>query len=331
MMMPNFFIVGAQKAGTTSLYHHLTQHPQIYMSPVKEPCFFNYEIKSDGEIVKENFGNPGRQKDARFSNMEEYSALFRGVQGETAVGEASPPYMYVPGTAERIKRYVPEAKVIAIIRNPADRAYSAFLHAVRIGKEPLPDFASALREEESRVRENWHYTFHYRSRGFYHAQLEQYYRVFGRERIRVWLYEDLRDDPTGVAQSIYRFLGVEDTFVPDASAKHNPAGVPKNKFACTMIRGIDITASLFLETFTSASKIYPLASKLRQRIQSRIVAKPPPIDPEIRRELMEGYTEDILKLQDLIERDLSMWLKDGDRNVTQGVGAAEFLGHGSRH
>jgi hypothetical protein len=319
MTMPNFFVIGAQKAGTTSLYHYLTQHPQIYMSPVKEPCFFNYEINFDGEIVKEEFGNPGRQKVARFSNVEEYRSLFRGVQGEASIGEASPPYIYVPGTAERIKRYVPEARVIAILRDPASRAYSAFLHAVRIGREPITDFAWALREEESRVRENWHYTFHYRSRGFYHAQLERYYEVFGRERVRVWLYEDLRDDPTGVAQGIYRFLGVDDTFVPDASAKHNPAGLPKNRVAGAMINGIDKTASVFLETFTSASKIYPLASQLRQHIQRRIVVKPPPMDPAIRRKLIEGYKEDILKLQKLIGRDLSAWLKDEDRNLTQGI------------
>jgi hypothetical protein len=330
-MLPNFFIIGAQKAGTTSLYHYLTQHPQIYMSPVKEPCFFNYEINSYGGIVAEEFGNPGRKKVARFSNVEEYRALFRGVQQETAIGEASPPYLYVPGTAERIKRCVPEAKMIVILRNPANRAYSAFLHAVRIGREPLTDFAKALGEEERRIDENWHYTFHYRSRGFYHAQLEHYYRLFGREKIRVRLYEDLSYDPIGVAQSIYHFLGVDDTFVPDASAKHNPAGVPRNKIARTMIRGIDLTASAFLETFTSTSRIYPLAAKLRRRIQNQIVVKPPPIDPEIRRELMEGYTKDILKLQDLIERDLSAWLQDEDTDSMQGVSAAGVSGYGTRY
>jgi hypothetical protein len=291
------------------------------MSPVKEPCFFNHRLDPNGKVIVERFGNPG-QRASKHSDIEEYLTLFRGAKDETALGEASPPYIYAPGTAERIKRYVPEAKMIAILRNPADRAYSAFLHAVRIGREPLTDFATALREEEHRIRENWHYTFHYRSRGFYHAQLEHYYRVFGREKIRVWLYEDLRDDPTGVAQSIYRFLGVEDTFAPDVSAKHNPAGVPKNKVARTMIKGIDRTASAFLENFTSASKIYPLASRLRQRIQSQIVSKPPPIDPDVRRKLTDGYTDDVLKLQDLIERDLSMWLKDKDRHLKHGERSA---------
>jgi hypothetical protein len=309
MRMPNFFIIGAQKAGTTSLYHYLAQHPQVYMSPVKEPGFFNHGIDPNGKIIEERFGNPG-QRASRLSDIEEYRALFRGANDETAVGEASPPYIYAPGTAERLGRYVPEAKVIAILRNPADRAYSAFLHAVRIGKEPRTDFAQALLEEENRVRENWHYTFHYRNRGFYYAQLRRYYKIFEQEKIGIWLYEDLMEDPASVTQSIFGFLGVDDTFVPDTSSKHNASGVPNSEIARATIRTMDTIASAFLETFTSDSKIYPLLSKMRHGIQSRIVAKPPALDTRTRADLIEGYTEDILKLQELIGRDLSMWLKD---------------------
>ena len=198
MTMPNFFIVGAQKAGTTSLYHYLNQHPQVYMSPIKEPFFFDHEMDSKGEVVRREF--EGHRQPPRFTNIEEYSALFEGVRDEKAIGEATPLYIYAPGTAERIERYVPGAKSIALLRNPADRAYSAFLYAVRMGVEPLTDFAQALREEPFRMRNRWHYVFHYRSRGLYYQQLKRYYEVFGRERLGVWLYEDLREDPAGVAQ-----------------------------------------------------------------------------------------------------------------------------------
>jgi hypothetical protein len=308
MTMPNFFIIGGQKAGTTSLYHYLNQHPHIYMSPVKEPFFFNNELDSKGEVVQQRFAGPARRRPLRCSNIEEYHALFRGVGDETAIGEASTLYLYAPGTAERIKRYVPEARIIALLRNPADRAYSSFLHAVRIGAEPLTDFAQALREEAESVRNNWRYVFHYRNMGFYSSQLERYYEVFGRERVEVWLYEDLRDDSSSVAQSVFRFLEVDDSFVPNTSSKHNPAGVPKSRFSRTMVRAMDRTASLFLENFTSNSRIYPPASRLRRRIQSRILAKPPPLDSEVRIELIEGYKNDILKLEALIGRDLSKWL-----------------------
>ena len=307
-MMPNFFVIGAQKAGTTSLYHYLAQHPQVYMSPVKEPCFFNYEIDPAGRVVQSGFGNPD-QKGCRFSDVSGYRELFRGANSATVIGEASPPYIYVPGTAERIEKYAPGSKVVAILRNPADRAYSAYLHAVRIGKEPLGDFSRALLEEEERVRSNWHYTYHYRSRGYYYDQLARYFKVFGRDRVGVWLYEDLRSNPVGVAQDIFGFLNVDDAFAPDTNSKHNPSGVPKGRIARVAIRTMDNTAAAFLETFTSASRIYPFLSRMRQRVQRQMVAKPPPLDPKLRVDLTRGYREDILKLQELIGRDLSAWLE----------------------
>jgi hypothetical protein len=96
MTMPNFFIVGAQKAGTTSLYHYLDQHPQVFMSPIKEPFFFDHEINPEGEVVRREF--EGRRQPPRFANIEEYRALFEGVGDEKAIGEASPLYIYAPGT-----------------------------------------------------------------------------------------------------------------------------------------------------------------------------------------------------------------------------------------
>jgi hypothetical protein len=302
MTMPNFFIIGAQKAGTTSLYYYLKQHPQVYMSPIKEPFFFDHELNARGEVVRAKFGGPGPPH-IKFANIGEYRTLFRGVSGEKAIGEASVLYIYAPGTAERIKRYVPEARVIALLRNPADRAYSAFLHAVRIGREPLTDFAQALRDEEDRIRDNWHYVFHYRNRGLYHAQLERYFEVFGREKVGIWLYEDLRDDPVGVVQSALRFLGVDDTFTPDISAKYNPARVPRSEIARFTIRFMNTTLPV-------VGKVSPAASeRFRQLVNSRILAESPSIDPEIRQELIEGYREDISRLQELIGRDLSVWLR----------------------
>jgi Sulfotransferase family len=309
MTMPNFFIIGAQKAGTTSLYHYLNQHPQVYMSPVKEPFFFDHEINTKGEVLTQTFGNPGHQQVPRFANLEEYRGLFRGARDEKAIGEASPLYIYAPGTPERIGKYVPEAKLVALLRNPADRAYSAFLYARRIGAEPLRDFTRALREEEARIRDNWHYVFHYRNRGLYHAQLERYYEVFGRERVGTWLYEDLREDPVGVVQSVFRFLEVDDIFISDTSSRHNPAGVPESEGARAIMRVLDTTVGGVRKIFPPTSKVLPAAYSMRQAVQSRILTKPPPIDPEVRKNLMEEYKEDILKLQDLIDRDLSAWLR----------------------
>ncbi len=318
--MPNFFVVGAQKAGTTSLYHYLDQHPQVFMSPAKEPFFFDHEIDSAGKLVPQRFGRRSLSRKPRFANMGEYRALFEGVRDEKAVGEASPLYIYAPGTAERIKRYVPEARIVALLRNPADRAYSAFLYAVRIGVEPLTDFSRVLQEEERRIRDNWHYVYRYRDRGFYYGQLEAYYEAFGPKKVGVWLYEDLREDPQSVSSSVFRFLGVDDSFVPDTSARHNAARVPKNAVSRAIIKGMN-------GAFPVAKKIIPSSSvrvkdqwdfKVRQLVNSKILAKePPPLDPTLRAELLEGYREDILRLQDLIGRDLSLWLEP-DRAGSRG-------------
>jgi hypothetical protein len=309
MTMPNFFIIGVQKAGTTSLYHYLDQHPQIYMSPVKEPFFFNHEITSDGKLVKRRVGGPGRQQEPKFANIEEYRALFRGVKGETAIGEASTSYIYHPGTPERIKRYVSEARSIALLRNPADRAYSAFLNAVRGGREPVNDFAQALREEEDGIRDNWSYVFRYRAGGLYYERLKRYYEVFGRKRVEVWLYEDLRDDPTGVTQGVFRFLEVDDAFGPDTSSRYNLGSAPKGEAMRALIRMMNTK-------FPIIRKIIPPESRVRKAVQKRILTEPPPIDPEIRKGLIKGYREDILKLQELIGRDLSHWLKHDGENVS---------------
>ena len=307
MTMPSFFIVGAQKAGTTSLYQYLNQHPQVYMSPIKEPFFFDHEMDSKGEVVRREFA--GHRQPPRFTNIEEYSTLFEGARDEKAIGEATPLYIYAPGTAERIERFVPGAKPIALLRNPADRAYSAFLYALRMGVEPLTDFAQALREEPFRIRNRWHYVFHYRSRGLYHQQLKRYYEVFGRERLGVWLYEDMREDPAGVARNVFRFLGVDDTFAPDTSSRYNPAGVPASRAARAAMRATNRAVWVLRKALPPTSGILPIAFEMRRAVQSRVLTEPPPIDPELRGELVEGYKEDILRLQELIGRDLSIWLR----------------------
>jgi hypothetical protein len=312
MTMPNFFIVGAQKAGTTSLYHYLNQHPQVYMSPIKEPFFFDHEMGSKGEVVRREF--EGHRQPPRFTSIEEYSALFEGASGEKAIGEATPLYIYAPGTAERLERYVPGAKSIALLRNPADRAYSAFLYALRMGVEPLTDFAQALREEPLRMRNGWHYIFHYRSRGLYYQQLKSYYEVFGRERLAVWLYEDMREDPASVAQSVFRFLEVDDTFAPDTSSTYNPAGVPASGSARAAIKATNRAVGVLRRSLPPTSSILPFAFKMRRAVHSLVLTKPPPIDPELREELIAGYKEDVLRLQELIGRDLSAWLESSRKD-----------------
>lgn len=183
MIFPNFLIIGAAKSGTTSLYHYLKQHPEIYLSPVKEPKFFCfYQEKLDWQ-------GPGDQKAILnyVTDIDQYFSLFEGVRNETAIGEATPWYIYSESAVKKIKAFIPDAKLIAILRDPAERAYSHFLHLLREGREPLADFQDALDAEEERTRRNWGWTWQYKSRGLYYSQLKKYFDTFP-NKIYVYIY-----------------------------------------------------------------------------------------------------------------------------------------------
>lgn len=307
MTLPNFFILGAAKCGTTSLYSYLDQHPNIYMSPVKEPRFFALE----GE--KPDFRGPSDRRGinrCRFTDIEAYRELFRSVSDESAVGEASTLYLYSLKAPERIRRRVPDAKLLAVLRNPVERAYSAHLWMLRDSREPLHNFARALREEEARIADNWGPEYHYRQRGYYHSQLKRYFDRFDRDRIQVYLYEDLTTNPAGVVQSVFRFLDVDDTFTPDTSTRHNVSGIPKSKVLQPLYLALrrPNPAKAALRPLLSSGLRRRVRSRILGGIQSRNLANAPQMSSEIRAELIEAYRKDILKLQDLLQRDLSGWL-----------------------
>lgn len=293
MTMPNFLIIGAQKAGTTALYEYLRQHPQIYMSPVKEPHFFTYE----GEKVDSR--GPGRSSIFPITNIDVYRTLFQGVSNEMAIGEASPSYLYSLKAPERIRHYVPKARLIAILRHPVERAYSNFLHLIRDGREPQTNFVQALREEETRICDNWGFHWHYQQKGFYYTQLKRYFDMFDRDQIRVYLYEDLSTNPVSVLENVFQFLGVGEEFALDTSIKHNVSGIPKNEVLHSLL--------IRLKPITTALKPF-LPAKLRQYIRDQILVKPQ-LSPEVRQQMIGVYRDDILRLQDLIQRDLSQWLE----------------------
>ncbi|MUL39032.1 sulfotransferase domain-containing protein [Gloeocapsopsis dulcis] len=296
MTLPNFLVIGAAKAGTTALYYYLKQHPQIYMSPEKEPKFFALE----GD--KLDFRGPGDRENickSAITDIETYHQLFKGVTNEIAVGEASPLYLYSPVAAERIKKYIPHAKLIAILRNPIERAYSGYIMHVREGRETAKDFAEALQEEEARIRNNWGWG-HYVSVGLYHTQLKRYLDLFDKEQIRVYLYEDLKANPISLVQDVFKFIGVEHTFLPDTSLKYNVAGVPKNNALRILIRNFN---SL------KPAVNFLLPDKLRHYVRGQVFEKPPVLSHDIRQSLIEVYREDVSNLQNFLQRDLSHWLE----------------------
>lgn len=221
--LPDFFVVGAHKAGTTAVARFLAQHDEVFVSPVKEPRHF--ALAADPR----SFTGPDDPA-ARFDlhREEDYRELFAGARGEQAVGEASTIYLYHPDAAENIARAIPDARVIAILRQPVDRAYSNFLHCRRDGQEPEEDFLAALKEEGRRIGRGWGPLWHYQRKGRYAHQLARYFDHFPRESVLVLTYDDFQRDPVGFLQRIYGFLGVDDGFVPDTETRWNPGGTPRS-------------------------------------------------------------------------------------------------------
>lgn len=303
MTMPNFLIIGAMKSGTTALYYHLEQHPEIYMSPVKEPNFFACE----GERTMTRLpGDPIGVSRASVTDVESYRELFAKASGEKALGEASHSSLYSPKAPTNIQRHIPGAKMIVILRNPAERAYSHFLHSVRTGVEHTTDFARALEEEHSGEREGRHLQ-DYVGWGLYHAQLQRYYEMFEASNIRVYLHEDLKDAPRETVRDVFRFLEVDDAFVPDTSLKRNISGDPRNRVLDRLLRGQHpLKSALKLRL---PARMRWRASEVVDALKTRNLALPPPMPPEARHHLVEVYREDIGRLQALIGRDLSAWVE----------------------
>jgi hypothetical protein len=301
---PNFLIIGAAKSGTTAIWHYLNQHPQIYMSPRKHTRYFAYEVEDP------SFRGPAPTNPTlpyAIAEIEAYHALFDDVTDEVAVGEASHSYLYRPEAPERIRRYASDIKLIAILRDPAERAYSHHAQMVRNGRERITDFALALEAEEARIRDRWWPEFHYVRVGLYHAQLRRYFDLFERDQVKVYLYEDLKHDPLGMLQDIFRFLGTDDTFVPDVTIKYNATGFPRNNTlhrALQELRRIRPAAERLLP-----KKHYQSLLRIGGALHNQNLAAKR-LSPGVRKRVIDTYfREDILELESLIQRDLSAWLE----------------------
>ena len=298
MTMPNFLVIGAAKGGTTALHRYLGQHPQIYMSQPKELRFFPFENQ------RPDYRGPGDALyvSSMLYSIEDYQAHFAESPAYPARGESSPLYLYFPRSAERIRHYIPEAKLIAILRHPAERAYSQYMMIKRDGLETL-GFAEALAVEEQRIADHWGHLWHYRRRGFYAAQLQRYFDIFRREQLKIYLYEDYVADPVGLMQDLFRFLNVDDTFVPDMSVRHNESLIPRSRKLQVFLTEPRRIKRLFKSVVPEG-----WSRRVGDRLRRQNLTKPP-LPQEIRRQLTEVYRADIIRLQDMLQRDLSHWLK----------------------
>ncbi len=289
MALPDLFVIGAQKAGTTSLHHYLDQHPQVQMSKVKEPSFFSWM-----DWAKTSTGE-GSVRDRKtyellFEGAEELRARF---QGRAAVGESSTDYLYAPGAPDRVADLVPEARIVVLLRQPAERAWSNWKHARREAREPLP-FEEALAAEQERITEGWGPMWHYAAKSRYAPQLERWQRRF--PDLHVALTEDLDADSVAVCQQIFGFLGIEPEFLPRVRDRYNVGSTPQ---------GLKAEGQLHRALVALGARVpWPYRRQIRDALFPRQV-----MDAEHRRQVTKQYfAEDIEATAKRIGRDLSAWL-----------------------
>jgi len=297
--LPNFLIVGGAKCGTTSIYRYLKQHPQIFMPEHKEPLFMMSSV----------YKNLSR-KDPRYAiserhtvfSFDAYMDLFREVKNEIAIGEASATYLYYHKVSiPNIHKYLGDVKIIIFLRNPVDKAYSSYTHLLRDGAESS-SFEKFLEKEEERKRENWDLLNFPKSTGFYHDQVKAYLDSF--KKVKVCLMDDLKEKSVETIKDLYAFLDVNHYFEPDMTTKFNTSGIAKNVLLNSLLKEEKFLGNLVrpvARKFISDEN----RSKLSSYIRNKNLKK---MRPRTRNSLKKMFREDILKLQDLIDRDLAHWL-----------------------
>jgi len=210
MTMPDFIVMGAPKAGSTALHAALADHPELFLSPVKEPKFF---LCDNQPPPRQTGPGDAHSRQEWIWRRDDYEDLFRDAPPGTLVGESTPLYLQDLDAHYRIARLAPEAKLIAVVRDPVDRAYSNWAHLWSDGLEPEADFLAACAAEDERQRQGWAPFWRYKGQGRYGEQLEHLYSVFPRDQVHVLRYRELVDEPQACIDAIATFLGVEPGLV----------------------------------------------------------------------------------------------------------------------
>ncbi len=297
MTLPNFLVIGAGRSGTTSLHRYLGEHPDVFVPPGKSPNHFvAHERLPPWEGV-------ALERMARqwVSDRRDYEALFDGVSGETAIGEVSPVYLQARSAPAAIRETCPDVRLVAILRNPVDRAYAHFLGRRRDGLERRTRFDEVVAAELARGLPDEVAFGSYLGCGRYHHFLKPYYELFAAERIRIYLFEDLQEEPAALLRDLFAFLGVDPNVAPDTTERHGRTGeIPNPALRFLWTRSVVLRTALRPHV---PARLRDLALPVFARELTQ-----PPLDPSLRAELLEVFRDDVERLGGLIGRDLSYWL-----------------------
>ena len=312
MGAPNFFVVGAARAGTTSLQYYLEQHPEIFVCPVKETNFFALADRS--RLSASELGFPAPQDAAwvarlscRAETWSEYESLFQDAGAAKAIGEVAPLYLYSPRAPNHIRERVPHAKIIVMLRQPVERAFSAIVKA-RLSdvEDPLSEFESLLHRERSDEMSGTGGDLHILRHGYYARQLERYFSAFGRESVSVSLFDEFERDSDAILRRMFEFLDVDPSLRIDTSTRYNKAGAVKNRLLETAIykpRALKRMARRLLPV-----RVVGTLQRFQRRLIDWNVGAKTELPAESRRELtLRFYDDEIRDLESTLDRDLSHW------------------------
>jgi hypothetical protein len=296
MNVPTFFVIGASRSGTTSLHRYLAQHPDVFVTPAKSP---NHFAAGDEQPPWEG---PVARTMARqwVADRAEYEAIFAGAAGKRAVGDVSPVYLQTRNAPRRIREACGHPFLVAILRHPVERAYAHYLGRRRDGIERRTSFAEAVRDELSRPLPDDVAFGSYLGSSRYHHFLDVYLQLFPRERMRIFLFEDLERDPGELMRRLFELIGVSTEVPLDTSKQYNRSGTihgSTRRFLWT--RSVQIRTAL--RPWLPAG-LRDLAMAGLGRSLDR-----PSLEPELRAKLVEVFRDDVGRLEAAIGRDLSAW------------------------
>jgi hypothetical protein len=307
--LPDFLLIGAPKAGTTALHSALARHPELFLSPVKEPKYYLC-----GDSPPPAYNGPGDAHSNRewVWQRQRYLDLFAEAGDDQVAGESTPFYLYHRDARRRIANDLPRAKLVAVLRDPVDRAYSNWMHLWADGLEPCSDVVEACARESRRIDAGWAPFWHYRSLGMYGRQLADLFEHFPREQVLLLRYRHLVEDPHTALNRVCRFLGVSEDVVTDIpSGNSRPfvhPGLRTTMLGPVLRAGAKAGQFLPPQAWRAASK--PLIGQLHQRGN----AARPRLTPEQGEALRTPFLEDIALLEELVGESYDDWRahRDGD-------------------
>lgn len=304
---PNLFIVGAPKSGTTSLYEYLAPHPEIFLSPVKEPSYFAADVGTR------------RNRFAYGTNESRYVKLFEGAGTAKRVGEASTNYLFSRRAPELIRAVEPRPWIIAMLRDPVDFMYSWHGHRVAGNTDEIEEFDAALEADlqpgyGGPLRAKWHERLGtYRERARFGEQLPRWIEAFGRDRVLVIIFDDFVADTAGQYRRVLEFLEVDPDFQPPSFAVHNPRHGRPTLAARLLFR--NRASGWVLKSVLPNVIGVERAAELSDRVKHSGVNRPAvaarrPVPDDLRRRLQSEFVDDVSRVGELVGRDLvSLWFK----------------------